>query len=91
MGHWDVKIRFRYYYYFDFKKNKTVLLLTKRNIGTRLSGRQQCKGIFVVYAEEAFPKKIFITQVIYVWLSKTPSSQVYMEEAFPDGEHFAAL
>jgi hypothetical protein len=56
-----------------------------------LSGRQQCKGIFVVYAEEAFPKKIFITQVIYVRLSKTPSSQVYMEEAFPDGEHFAAL
>jgi len=34
MGHWDVKIRFRYYYYFDLKKKtKQFYYLQKEILG----------------------------------------------------------
>jgi len=42
------------------------------------------QGYFCSLHGRSISKRIFIKQFIYVWISKTPSSSVYMEEAFPD-------
>jgi hypothetical protein len=47
-----------------------------------LSGRQQCKGIFVVYTEEAFPKEYSSNSLYMFGFQKLPALQFTWKKHF---------